>query len=136
MKVFNYIILFSFLVVSIVGFSNFAHADHVSHHSCVFNLSDNCATLADPINGTLEHLSSLKNSIQANIVQFFASAFILLSLLIFSAFILDNEKLRISQFRRHFKHQLFSDLFKFKIKFLAWLSVINKREPLALFLAR
>lgn len=137
MKLHGFIILFAFLAVSILGFSSLAHESHAAHHSCLFNPLSNCAVLVDPINSALEHLSSLQNSIQASLGQSNILTLLLLTFLLIIAGLI-SAKAKLKTFHHFQKHRtrFLENLFEFKIRFLAWLSILNKRDPLAVQTAR
>lgn len=136
MKSQSLIILSSFLAVSILGFSPMAHESHVAHHSCLFDFSSNCAQVVDPLSSTFEHLANLQNSIQAIPGQSIVPILLLTFSLIVAAWILDKEKLKIAQYFRTFEARLSENLFEFKARFLTWLSILNKRDPLVFISAR
>ena len=137
MKVSTIIIFFAFIALNILGFPSLAHADHMTHHSCLFDISNNCATLVDPINSTLQHLTSLQNSIQASLSQTNILTLLLLAfLLIIVSLISTRAKPKILYYLQKYKTQLSSNLFEFKASFLAWLSILNKRDLLAVQMAR
>lgn len=137
MKPQGLIILLAFLAVSTLGFSSMAHADHTAHHSCLFSLSNTCATLVDPINSALEHLSSLQGSIQASLDQSnLAALFLLAFLLVIVGFVSARTKLEVSNYFKKYKLRISDNLFEFKSQFLAWLSILYKRDPLVLITAR
>lgn len=131
MKLQGLIILLTFLTVSILGFSSMAHESHASHHSCLFDFSSACAQVSDPINSTLEHLANLQNSIQAAPVQPFTAVLFLVFSAIVAVWFLNKEKLKATQSFQTFKIQPLEHLFEFKTRFLAWLSIFYKRDPLA-----
>lgn len=137
MKLRIYILILAFLVVNILGFSSIAHESHMSHHACVFSLTNNCAQVVDPINSALDHLASLQSSLQANLGK--PGSFSLLLLFLFSvvsALVLPKLKPKIRQYLYSARSQFFKNILEFKSKFLAWFSVLNKRDPLILVLAR
>lgn len=137
MKVSTIIIFFAFIALNILGFSSLAHADHMTHHSCLFDISNNCATLVDPINSTSQHLTSLQNFIQASLSQTNILTLLLLAfLLIIVSLISTRAKPKILYYLQKYKTQLSSNLFEFKASFLAWLSILNKRDLLAVQMAR
>ena len=129
-------ILLSFLTVNILGFSSLAHENHSMHHTCLFSFSSACAQVVDPVSSTLEHLANLQNSIQATPGQPIVATTLLIFSLIVVALVLDKEKLKAAQYFRIFKIQFFEQLFKFLTQFLAWLSILNKHDSLALERAR
>lgn len=136
MKSQGLIIFLAFLSLSVLGFSSMAHEGHATHHSCLFDFSSNCARVVDPINSIFEHLANLQNSIQAAPGQSFVLTLLLAFSLIVAAWVLDKEKLRIAQYFHTLKSQLFDRLFEFKNRFLAWLSILNRRDPLVIQTAR
>ena len=137
MKVSTIIIFFAFVALNILGFSSLAHADHMTHHSCLFDISNNCATLIDPINSTLQHLTSLQNSIQASLNQTnIFTLFLLAFSLIIAGLISARAKPEVFNYLQKHKIQFLQNLFEFKTSFLAWLSILNKRDPLAVQMAR
>ncbi len=137
MKPQGLIILLAFLTVSILGFSSIAHESHATHHSCLFDLSSTCAQVVDPISSTLEHFGNLQNSIQANLNQSGIFALLLIAFsLIIGALISAKIKLKLIRYSQKSQTQFSENLFEFKSRFLAWLSILNKRYPLALISAR
>jgi len=131
------ILLLAFLAVNILGFSNMAHESHLSHHACIFSFSNNCAQVVDPINSALDHLASLRSSLQANLGRIGSFSLLLLSLfLIVSALILAKLKPKIRKYFYSEQLRFFQNLFEFKTQLLAWLSILNKRDPLILASAR
>ncbi len=137
MKTSTGIILLSFLALNILGFSSLAHADHMSHHSCVFNLVNSCVTLVDPMNSASEHLSSLQSSIQASLSQSNISSLLLLALLLVVVGLISTRiRPEVLNYLQKHRLQFFQNLFEFKTSFLAWLSILNKRDPLAIQMAR
>jgi len=131
------IILFAFLTLSILGFSSLAHKSHTEHHACLFSVSNNCATLVDPMNSVSEHLSSLRGSIQASLNQSNISSLLLLALLLMVVSLISTrEKLGVLNYLQKHRLQFLQNLFEFKTSFLAWLSILNKRDPLAAQTAR
>ena len=130
-------ILLAFLAVNILGFSNMAHESHLSHHACVFSFSSNCAQVVDPINSAIDHLASLQSSLQANLGRLESFSLLLLTLFsIVSALILAKLKPKIRQYLYGVRIRFFQNLFEFKTQLLAWLSILNKRDPSILALAR
>ncbi|TSC81759.1 MAG: hypothetical protein G01um101420_864 [Parcubacteria group bacterium Gr01-1014_20] len=137
MKSQGYIILLAFLFLSTLGFSSLAHADHASHHSCLFNLANNCATLANPVNSALEHLSSLQSSVQASLAQSNILALLLLAFSFIIAGLLSiKARPKILAYFQNHKARSSENLFEFQSRFLAWLSILNKRDPLMFATAR
>ena len=137
MKTKAIIILFAFIALNILGFSSLAHADHMTHHACLFDISNNCAALIDPINSTSQHLTSLQNFIQASLNQTnIFTLFLLAFSLIIAGLILARARPEIFNYLQKHKIQFLQNLFEFKTSFLAWLSILNKRDPLAVQMAR
>ncbi len=131
-------IIFSiFLFVGIFGFSSLAHESHTAHHSCLFSLSSACARVNGPINSALEHLSSLQNSLQASLVRAGIPVLLLLVFsLITAVLVLKKLKLEAFVYLQKTTPQFFRNIFELKNRFQAWLSILNKRDPLAIQTAR
>ncbi|MBI3589277.1 MAG: hypothetical protein HY093_02590 [Candidatus Liptonbacteria bacterium] len=126
-------ILFAFVIVNILGFSSLAHASHAMHHSCLFEFSSNCAQVVNPINSTLEHLSNLQASLRASLGQTNILTLLLLAFsLIAGVFVAAKVRPKVTYYFQKSSVQLSGDIFKLKNRFLAWLSILNKRDPLAL----
>ena len=137
MKLRVYILILAFLAVNILGFTSMAHESHLSHHACVFSLTNNCAQVVDPINSALDHLASLQSSLQANLGRLESFSLLLLTLFsIVSALILAKLKPKIRHYIYRVSLRFFQNLFEFKTQLLAWLSILNKRDPSILALAR
>lgn len=137
MKISTTIIFLAFIALNILGFSSLAHADHMSHHSCLFSPTNSCATLVDPMNSVSEHLSSLQSSIQASLAQSNISTLLLLVLsLIIAGLISTRGEPEVFNYLQKHKVRFLQNLFEFKTSFLAWLSILNKRDPLAIQMAR
>ena len=131
------IIFFMFLFVGIFGFSSLAHESHTAHHSCLFSFSSTCAQAIDPIDSALEHLSSLQGSLQANVAPISIPVLLLLVFfLITAALVLKRLKLEVFKYLQKSTAQFFRNIFNFKNSFLAWLSVLNNRDPLVMQTAR
>ena len=126
-------LLIVFSAVSILGFSSIAHTDHAAHHSCLFDISDNCASLANPINSVVEHLSGLQDALQAvSITNIFSILLLVVFSLLATLFIFQKFKLKAHQYFREKEIQFHRNLFEIKNRFLGWLSILNKRDPLVL----
>lgn len=138
MKFVAFSAIFAFSIVSVLGFSGMAHGSHAMHHSCLFDITSSCSALVDPIKSTTEHLSSLQSSLQAVLVGQVSilSLLLLAFLLIIAIFVLSKIKPKVRQYFQRSKAQFHHSLFEFKAKFLAWLSILNKRDHLVFVAVR
>lgn len=136
MKAQSLIIILAFLVVSVLGFSTLAHESHATGHDCIFNSNVNCLQATNPISSVLGHISSLQNSIQANVAS---SASVLLALsfllIILGGLVFIEGEIKVSQYLRVIRSQVLESISRFRIEFLAWLAIFNKQDLLVLSMA-
>lgn len=136
MKFATGLIFLAFIVLNILGFSSLAHANHMTHHSCLFDFSNTCATLVDLVGATMEHLGNLENSIQAILAGSAAMILIIALAFVFAGKVFEKNGTELIRYLYFYRAKFREDLFEFKIRFLAWFSVLNKRDDLVLRLAR